>query len=105
MKDLPSPNTKKWTKRCVSSVVYAVRTGLLTEPQACDRYNISVEEHFSWQKIVDEANLPADNTTRWVTRRKAAVVYAVQNGLLTEQEACDRYNISVEEFLIMAEFD
>jgi hypothetical protein len=45
------------------------------------------------------ADLPQRETTRWVTRRKAEVVAAVQGGLLSLDEACDRYRLSVEEFL------
>ncbi len=35
--------------------------------------------------------------TRWVIRRKAEVVAAVQGGLLTFDEACDRYTLTLEE--------
>jgi hypothetical protein len=45
------------------------------------------------------AELPSPNTRRWVVRRKAVVVAAVRNGTLSLQEACRRYNLSVEEFL------
>ncbi|AGA65022.1 hypothetical protein B488_10300 [Liberibacter crescens BT-1] len=45
------------------------------------------------------ANLPPPNTQRWVIRRKAEVVAAVQGGLLTLEEACQRYKLTVEEFL------
>jgi hypothetical protein len=45
------------------------------------------------------ADLPQRETTRWVTRRKAEVVAAVQGGLLSLDEACERYCLSVEEFL------
>ena len=45
------------------------------------------------------ADLPQRETTRWVTRRKAEVVAAVQGGLLSLDEACERYRLSVEEFL------
>jgi hypothetical protein len=34
-----------------------------------------------------------------VVRRKAVVVAAVRNGALTLQEACRRYQLSLEEFL------
>ena len=44
-------------------------------------------------------NLPSPNTTRWVTRRKAAVVSAVRNGEITIEEALRRYQLSGEEFL------
>ena len=43
--------------------------------------------------------LPAPDTRRWVVRRKAVVVQAVRAGTITLQEACRRYNLSVEEFL------
>lgn len=43
-------------------------------------------------------SLPPPDTTRWVVRRKAEVVAAVTGGLLTADEACDRYNLSFEEF-------
>ena len=44
-------------------------------------------------------DLPPPGTTRWVVRRKAAVVAGVRAGLLTLDEACERYRLSVEEFL------
>ena len=44
------------------------------------------------------AELPPANTRRWVVRRKAAVVAAVQNGKITLEEACRRYQLSEEEF-------
>ncbi|MGV3550156.1 CtrA inhibitor SciP [Rhizobium sp.] len=45
------------------------------------------------------ADLPPANTRRWVIRRKAEVVAAVRGGLLSLEEACDRYTLTVEEFL------
>ena len=43
-------------------------------------------------------SLPPPETTRWVVRRKAEVVAAVAGGLLTVDEVCKRYNLSLEEF-------
>ena len=43
-------------------------------------------------------DLPPPDTRRWVARRKAEVVSAVQAGLLSFEDACRRYNISGEEF-------
>jgi hypothetical protein len=48
------------------------------------------------QKELDK--LPSTNTRRWVTRRKAQVVSAVRDGLLSFEEACARYSLSDEEF-------
>ena len=45
------------------------------------------------------ADLPAPGTKRWVIRRKAEVVAAVRGGLLSLDEACKRYTLTVEEFL------
>ncbi len=44
--------------------------------------------------------MPPPNTERWVIRRKAAVVSGVRAGLISLEEACRRYTLSVEEFLI-----
>ena len=43
-------------------------------------------------------SLPAPHTTRWVVRRKAEVVAAVNGGLLSIDEVCARYNLTIEEF-------
>jgi hypothetical protein len=45
------------------------------------------------------ADLPPPTTRRWVIRRKAEVVAAVRGGLLTLEDACARYTLTVEEFL------
>lgn len=43
-------------------------------------------------------DLPPPNTKRWVMRRKAEVVAGVRAGLISLEEACDRYALSVDEF-------
>jgi uncharacterized protein DUF1153 len=45
------------------------------------------------------ADLPAPETMRWVIRRKAKVVAAVRSGLLSLEEACSRYTLTIEEIL------
>jgi hypothetical protein len=50
-------------------------------------------------ELLAKANLPPPKTTRWVPRRKAEVVTAVHNGLLSLHEACEMYTLTVEEFL------
>jgi len=44
-------------------------------------------------------DLPPADTKRWVTTRKAKVVDAVRSGLISLEEACRRYALSVEEFV------
>ena len=39
------------------------------------------------------------HTTRWVVRRKAAIVAAVCSGAITLEEACRHYRLTEEEFL------
>ncbi len=44
------------------------------------------------------ADLPSPSTKRWVMRRKAEVVAAVNGGLLTIDEVLERYGLTLEEF-------
>ena len=44
-------------------------------------------------------DLPPPNIRRWIAQRKAQVVNAVQTGLLSLDEACERYSIPIDEFL------
>ena len=44
-------------------------------------------------------DLPPPNTTRWIARRKAAVVAAVLSGRITIEEVLRRYQLTEEEFL------
>lgn len=48
-------------------------------------------------EALSRADLPPSNTSRWVVRRKAVVVAAVNGGLLTVAEACQRYGLTLEE--------
>ena len=43
--------------------------------------------------------LPIPGLDRWVPRRKAEVVAAVTGGLLTVDEACEVYKLTIEEFV------
>jgi hypothetical protein len=44
-------------------------------------------------------SLPPPETKRWVIRRKAVVVAAVRAGVISLEDACRRYTLSIEEFL------
>ena len=50
-------------------------------------------------RLLTIADLPAQETKRWVVRRKAIVVAAIRGGLLTLEEACSRYALTVDELL------
>lgn len=47
--------------------------------------------------VMTRADLPSENTRRWVASRKAAVVRAVTAGLITRKDALERYTLSDEE--------
>ena len=77
--DLPPASTRRWVIRRKAEVVAAVWW--------------SVEPGRSLQPLYFAS------TRRWVIRRKAEVVAAVRGGLLSLEEACNRYTLTVEEFL------
>lgn len=64
LKDLPPRSTKRWVIRRKAEVVAAVRGGLLTLEEACERYHLTVEEFLSWQKAIDQFGLPGLRATR-----------------------------------------
>ena len=67
---------------------------MMAYPQSRPRYVIGPEG-----TPLTMADLPSPDTKRWVIRRKAEVVAAVRGGLLSLEEACSRYMLTVDEFL------
>lgn len=64
LSDLPSSGTRRWVPRRKAEVVAAVRGGLLTLEQACQRYSLTSEEFIGWQASVDSYGLKGLRTTR-----------------------------------------
>jgi hypothetical protein len=62
--DLPPPSTKRWVIRRKAEVVAAVRGGLLSLEEACNRYTLTTEEFLSWQYSIDQHGLAGLRTTR-----------------------------------------
>ena len=52
----------------------------------------------SIRKNISASDLPPSNTKRWVIKRKAIVVDAVKTGILSLDEACSKYSLSLEEY-------
>jgi hypothetical protein len=50
-------------------------------------------------EVLTADTLPSPRLKRWVAGRKAEVLAAVDCGLLSVDEACARYGISLDEFL------
>jgi len=64
LSDLPPANTERWVIRRKAEVVAAVRGGLLSLDEACDRYRLTNEEFLTWQKSIDRHGLAGLRTTR-----------------------------------------
>jgi len=62
--DLPPPETKRWVVRRKAEVVAAVRGGLISLEEACERYTLSVEEFLSWHRLIERHGLAGLRTTR-----------------------------------------
>jgi Protein of unknown function (DUF1153) len=62
--DLPPPETRRWVARRKAQVVAAVRAGVLSLEDACDRYKLSAEEFSSWEQAIDRHGLGALRVTR-----------------------------------------
>ena len=62
--DLPPRETERWVIRRKAEVVAAVRGGLLSLDEACQRYRLTNEEFLGWQKSIDSHGLAGLRTTR-----------------------------------------
>jgi hypothetical protein len=62
--DLPPPGNHRWVIRRKAEVVAAVRGGLLSLEEACERYTLTTEEYLSWQRALDKNGLAGLRTTR-----------------------------------------
>jgi hypothetical protein len=61
---LPEPGTTRWVAGRKAKVVAAVRSGILTEGEACERYRLSQEEFESWTHLLDQHGLRGLRATR-----------------------------------------
>ncbi len=52
--DLPPESTRRWVASRKAVVVRAVVHGLLTEPEALQRYALSIEEFALWRDAVEK---------------------------------------------------
>jgi len=62
--DLPPKATKRWVIRRKAEVVAGVHGGLISLNQALRRYELSVDEFRSWEKLLKNHGLPGLRTTR-----------------------------------------
>ena len=66
--------------------------------EARDRDGRQSTDKFAWRHEADVV-LPPPETKRWTSRRKAAILIAVRAGVMTLEEACQRFFISEEELI------
>ena len=69
---LPPADTVRWVPRRKVQVVCAVRGGVISRQEACDRYGISDEELFSWERLLHDHGLRALHVTKTQRYRQAA---------------------------------
>ena len=63
-KDLPPKGTQRWVIRRKAEVVAGVHGGLISLEQACRRYELSVDEFRSWEKLLKDHGLAGLRTTQ-----------------------------------------
>ncbi len=70
----------------------------MTTGQISTDHSATDEDRFDPDLLQIADELPPPGETRWVTRRKAAVVAAVLTGRMTVDAVCARYGLSPDEF-------
>ena len=64
LESLPGRSMTRWTPYRKAEVVAAVRGGLLTFDEACDRYSLTMDELIGWQRAVDRSGIPGLRVTK-----------------------------------------
>jgi len=67
---LPPPETKRWTSSRKAAILAAVRIGVITREEACQRYLLSQEELASWQVSFERSGIRGLLVTRLQADRR-----------------------------------
>jgi hypothetical protein len=70
LENLPGRETRRWTPFRKADVAAAVDGGLLTADQACDRYQLTLEELSAWRRAMAQGGLPALRATKAQTAKR-----------------------------------
>jgi hypothetical protein len=73
VKDLPPPSVKRWVIRRKAEVVAGVKGGLISLDEACRRYDLSIDEFRSWQRLFDNHGMRGLRTTKTTKYRGSSV--------------------------------
>ncbi len=71
LEDLPPPDTVRWVIRRKAELVAAIRGGLLSLEDACERYQLSEEELQSWANSIAKHGIRGLRSTRVQLYRKS----------------------------------
>lgn len=69
--DLPPPKIQRWLPSRKWQVVTAVRSGLMALDEACERYQLSLDEFRSWERSVDAHGVKGLRLSQSRTRKNA----------------------------------
>jgi hypothetical protein len=72
-RDLPPPGTKRWVVRRKAEVVAGVRGGLISLDEALKRYNLTIDEFRSWQRLLESHGMEGLRATRLKKYRQDSV--------------------------------
>ena len=78
---LPPPNTRRWVARHKATVVAAVRANVISLDEACERYDLTVEEFRSWERVIDEHGVRGLRATRLGEIRKSNAAHGAASSI------------------------
>ncbi len=79
LSDLPPPDTERWVIRHKAELVAAVRGGIISLDEVCERYELSEEEFRSWERSLARHGVRGLRTTRLQQYRKTPFVTTTQS--------------------------
>lgn len=91
---LPPADTKRWVPRRKAAVVAAMRAGVISREEACERHALSPEELAAWEAAFDQHGVPGLRITCLENYRDASIgnrhghVRPVGNGKSARPETC-----------------
>ena len=67
--ELPPTTIKRWSPKRKAAVIEGIKTGNLSIWDACERYDLSLQEVLSWQEAYERGGTKALRSTRLQNRR------------------------------------
>ncbi len=86
--NLPPADIKRWTIRRKAEVVLAVQAGLITPRKVCERYCMSIEELWSWGRLLDRHGMQGLRVTR--LQKYQRPMRTIGNGTMSSSTRSER---------------